>query len=145
MNILCLQETDWLTRGPHTQHHILERLSMENKNSIVVFDYDIDKLEKSKSIFIKKKIYTSVFRTIKNSKVEIIRTCHLQIPYLRRITSLISNFFGLIKQIKIKRPDIILSFSLTNGILGLILARMYNILIYSLLILHPQLWNYESR
>ena len=33
MNLLVIQETDWLTRGPHIQHHIFERLS---KNVTVI-------------------------------------------------------------------------------------------------------------
>ena len=41
MIILGLQETDWLTRGPHTQHHIFERLSKNPNFKITVFDYDI--------------------------------------------------------------------------------------------------------
>ena len=58
MIILGLQETDWLTRGPHTQHHIFERLSKNPNIKITVLDYDIDKLIRSQSLFIKKKVYS---------------------------------------------------------------------------------------
>ena len=127
MNFLVLQETDWLRRGPHPQHHIFERLSTNKSVKIVVFDYDIDHIQKSESLFVKTKIFSNITKTIPDSKIEIIRTSHLKIPYLRRITSLISTFFNLIKFIKKSRPSLIVSYSMTNGTLGFIVSRLYNI------------------
>ena len=127
MNILGLQETDWLTRGPHTQHHIFERLSMNPNIKVTVFDYDIDKNLRLNSLIIKKQIYTNINRAVENSKVSIIRTAHIQIPYLRRISSLITTFFDLLRHIKKNRPDTIIGFSITNGLIGLILAKIFRI------------------
>ncbi|MFX1355724.1 MAG: glycosyltransferase [Promethearchaeota archaeon] len=127
MNILGLQETDWLTRGPHTQHHIFERLSKNPKIKITVLDYDIDKIIKSKSLLIKRQIYSHADRAVKNSNVIIIRTAHLQVPYLRRITSLVTNFIEILKFIKKNHVDLIIAFSITNGLEGLILAKIFNI------------------
>jgi len=127
MNILVLQETDWLTRGPHTQHHVFERISKSSNIKIAVLDYDIDKIMYSKSIFIKKQIFTKINRAIDISNVKIIRTAHIQVPYLRRITSLITNFFEMVKLFRKNRPDVIVGFSLTNGIIGLVLSKLYTI------------------
>ena len=127
MKLLGLQETDWLTRGPHTQHHIFERLSTNDNFHITVFDYDIDKILRLNSLIIKKQVYCNIHRAVKDSKVTIIRTAHIQVPYLRRISSLITTFFELLKYIKRNRPDIIIVFSITNGLLGLILARIFRI------------------
>jgi len=127
MNILGLQETDWLTRGPHTQHHIFERLSKNPKFKVTVFDYDIDKILRLKSLIIKKNVYNNVDRAVENSKVTIIRTAHIQVPYIRRLSSLITNFFGTLAFFRRNRPDIILGFSLTNGVIGLLLAKLFRI------------------
>ena len=127
MIILGLQETDWLTRGPHTQHHIFERLSKNPNIKITVLDYDIDKLIRSQSLFIKKKVYSHVNRAVENSNVIIIRTAHLQVPYLRRLSSLITNFIEMLKFIKKNHPNIIIAFSITNGVIGLILAKIFKI------------------
>ncbi|MFX1459513.1 MAG: glycosyltransferase [Promethearchaeota archaeon] len=127
MNILVLQETDWLTRGPHTQHHVFERISKNSNIKISVLDYDIDKKMHSKSILIKKQIFTNINRAIDNSNVKIIRTAHIQVPYLRRFTSLITNFFEMVNIFRKNRPDVIVGFSLTNGIIGLILSKLYRI------------------
>lgn len=138
MNILVLQETDWLTRGPHTQHHVFERLSKNPRIKITVLDYDIDKIMRSESFFIKKHNYQSIDRAIKNSNVNIIRTAHIQIPYLRRISSIISNFFEVLKIIRKNRPDIITGFSITNGFIGLLLAKLFKIpyIFYCIDLLH---------
>lgn len=127
MIILGLQETDWLRRGPHTQHHIFERLSLNPKIKIIVYDYDIDNIMKSESLFIKKKKYVSKNKTIQNSSVLVIRSSHLQIPYMRRISSLIFNFFDILKFIRKNRPDLIVSFSLSNGLLGMFFAKLFRI------------------
>jgi glycosyltransferase involved in cell wall biosynthesis len=127
MIILGLQETDWLTRGPHTQHHVLERLSRNPHVNVIVYDYDIDKLMHSDSIFIKKKTYLDIHRAVKDSKVLIVRTAHVQVPYLRRISSLITNFFALLELFRKNRPDIIIGLSITNGFIGLILAKLFRV------------------
>lgn len=138
MKILCLHETDWLTRGPHAQHHIFERLSINAKINVMVIDYDIEKKMCSDSLFIKKNIYTNTSRSIKNSCVKVIRTAHLQLPYFRRITSLITNFFEILKIIRKRRPDVIIGFSITNGLIGLLLAKLFRIpyIYYYIDILH---------
>ena len=127
MNILGLQETDWLTRGPHTQHHIFERLSKNPNFKITVFDYDIDKILRLKSLIIKKFVYNNIDRAVENSNVTIIRTAHIQVPYIRRVSSLITNFFGTLAFFRRNRPDIILGFSITNGAIGLLLAKLFRI------------------
>ena len=127
MNILVLQETDWLTRGPNTQHHVFERISKNPNIKVTVFDYDIDKIMRSKSIFIKKQIFINIHRVVKHSNVQIIRTAHIQVPYLRRISSLITNFFEMLNLLRRNRPDVIIGFSLTNGTIGLLLSKLYRI------------------
>jgi len=127
MNILVLQETDWFLKGPNTQHHIFERLSKNPKINVMVIDYDINKKMSSDSLLIKKKYYTSTSRSIKHSSVKIIRTAHLQLPYFRRITSLVTNFFEILKIIRKKRPNVIIGFSITNGLTGLLLAKLFRI------------------
>jgi len=127
MNILFLQETDWLNRGPHTQHHIMERLSINPSFNITVLDYDIDKIMISNKRYVSKRMYTNLDRAIKNSNVTIIRTGHLQIPYLRRISALITNFFEILKIIRKKRPHLIIGNSMTNSLFGLFFAKILDV------------------
>jgi len=127
MNILVIQETDWLTRGPHIQHHIFERLSKNINFKIFVLDYDIDKIERSKSVFIKRKVYKNIKKTIRDSKIEVIRTSHLRIPFLRRISSIITNFFEILKIFRKNRPNIIVGYSISNGFIGLLISKLFSV------------------
>lgn len=138
MNILILQETDWITRGPHVQHHVFERLSKNPSINITVIDYDINKSIRKNSKFISKQKFVEIERAVKKSNVKIVRTAYLQIPYLSRITSLISNFFEMLKIIRKSRPNIIVSFSMSNGLIGLILSKIFRIpfLFYYIDLLH---------
>jgi len=138
MNILVLQETDWLHRGPNTQHHIFDRLSRNPAHNIFVLDYDIDKKMKGKSLFIKKQTFKNIDRAIQKSNVKIIRTSHLQVPYLRRISSLVSNFFEIIRIIKKYRIDIIFGYSMTNGLIGLFISKLLHVpfIFYCIDLLH---------
>jgi glycosyltransferase involved in cell wall biosynthesis len=127
MHILVIQETDWLTRGPHTQHHIFERLSTNPHIKVTALDYDIDHVMKEKSLCIKKKTYKNVNKAIENSNVKVIRTAHIQVKYLRRISSLISNFLTILKIIRKERPDLIVGFSISNGLIGMLFSKLFNI------------------
>ena len=124
MNILVIQETDWLRRGPHTQHHIFERLSINPSINITVIDYDIDKVMKSKSKLIKKQVYYPKNKAFYGSIIKVIRTLHIQVPYFRRLSSLITNFIQMMKLINKEKPDLIVAFSITNGLIGLIISKI---------------------
>ena len=41
MRILVVQESDWLERNPHQQHHLMERMATRG-HEIRVIDYPID-------------------------------------------------------------------------------------------------------
>jgi chemotaxis signal transduction protein len=41
MKILLVQESDWLKRNPHQQHHLMGRMSIRGHETVVI-DYDID-------------------------------------------------------------------------------------------------------
>ncbi|MGV9206122.1 MAG: glycosyltransferase [Promethearchaeia archaeon] len=127
MHILVLQETDWLRRGPHPQHHIFERLSTNSKIKVTVIDYDIDNIQKSNSLFVNEKKFNNISRTVKNSNITIFRTAHLKIPFLRRITSLFTNFIKTLKIFQNEKPDLIVAYSMTNGWIGLIFSKLFSI------------------
>ncbi|MFX1573988.1 MAG: glycosyltransferase, partial [Promethearchaeota archaeon] len=127
MEILLIQETDWFLKGPGPQHHLCERLASKNGNNLIVFDYDIDKIEKITSKIIKKKIFKDAYRTIAKSNVKVIRSLCLRIPYVNRISSLIMNFFNIGNYIRKNRPSIIINLSITNGLIAYFYSRLYHI------------------
>jgi len=85
MKILLVQESDWLKRNPHQQHHLMERMSLRG-HEIIVIDYDIDwkkesKKKPNKKIFDKRVVFDNIHKIFPEVKVKVIRPFSLKIPF----------------------------------------------------------------
>ncbi|NVM52509.1 MAG: glycosyltransferase [Candidatus Helarchaeota archaeon] len=127
LNILVIQDTDWIERGPHQQHHIFERLGRKGY-SIWVIDFEIlwDKYEK-KSYFQKEKIFQNISHVVANNKIEVKRPPILKIPLLDKMTIPIFHTISINKIIKNKRIQVIVGQTILNTFCGLILSKIYRI------------------
>lgn len=115
MNILLVQESDWLTRNPHQQHHLMERLAIRG-NVVRVIDYDIDwKKKKDGKITIPRTEYQNVHKIIPDAKIHIIRPRSLRIPALDYLTLMITHRSEIKRQIREFKPDIIIGFGILNA------------------------------
>ena len=66
LRILVVQESDWLKRNPHQQHHLLERLSLKGLE-IRVIDYDIDwRKEKRRKLYTKRRLFDNVHKIVRS-------------------------------------------------------------------------------
>lgn len=136
MKFLIIQETDWEVRGPHQQHHLMERLANQN-HEIRVIDYEILWNKKiNKRYYTKKKIFLANPKIIKISKIRVIRPVSLNIPILSYLSTPIFHFFTIFQEIKYYKPDIIFGFGIFNSFIGLILAKIFKIPFYYYLIDH---------
>ncbi|MHA1232213.1 MAG: glycosyltransferase [Candidatus Helarchaeota archaeon] len=136
MKILIIQETDWELRGPHQQHHLMERLSHLGFE-IRVIDYDF--LWKKKHIkkgFNKTLNFWANPKIIKHSKIKVIRPWIIRFPFLDYLSIPISHTYYILKEIKNFRPNIIIGFGILNCSIGLILAKLFRIPFYYYLIDH---------
>ncbi|TET42912.1 MAG: glycosyl transferase GT4 family protein, partial [Elusimicrobia bacterium] len=60
MNILLVQETDWLKRNPHQQHHLADNLSLRG-HRVRVIDYEhLWPGEKKKKRFSRRQIFSGI-------------------------------------------------------------------------------------
>ncbi len=91
MNILVVQDTDWLIRGPHQNHHLMERLA--NRGNIIrVIDFELLWREQTtKEIISKRKVYRNVHKLADGGNITVIRPPIIKIPFLEYL-SLIINF-----------------------------------------------------
>ncbi|QEE16049.1 glycosyltransferase [Promethearchaeum syntrophicum] len=128
MKILILQETNWMLRGPHQQHHLMERLSAKG-HEIRVIDFDFLWQEKKEDhkLFYRNKKYLSTPRISMNSKIQIIQPGMLKLPIFCYLSIPITHFLSIYKEIIRDKPDIIIGFSIINSFIGLILAKIYKI------------------
>lgn len=136
MKILVLQETDWELRGPHQQHHLMERLSI-NENEIRVIDYEfLWQTSRTRKIIERTKKFKANPKVIPISNIWVIRPWMVKLPILNYLFIIISHSYHILREIKNFKPDIIIGFGILNCFFGLFLAKLYNIPFYYYLIDH---------
>lgn len=127
MKILVVQESDWLTKGPHQQHHLMDRLSLKS-HKIRVIDYEILwRTEGRKQVYSKKKVFNRVSKVHEEASVTLIRPAFLRIPSLDMVSIAFSHMIEISRQIKEFMPDVIIGFGILNNYLAMKLAKKNHI------------------
>lgn len=127
MKILVVQESDWLERNPHQQHHLMDRLAVRG-HEIRVIDYPIDwSKESSKGLFYPKKRFHNVSKVDENANIQVIRPGFLKIPILSYVSLANSHRNEINRQIKEFKPDIIVGLGLMNAYIASKIAKKNNI------------------
>ncbi|NDJ54262.1 MAG: glycosyltransferase family 4 protein [Chloroflexi bacterium] len=127
MHIVVIQETDWLKRGPHQQHHLFERLSQRG-HSITVLDYPILREHwPREALFAKTQIVDNAARIYEGAQIRLMTPGTLSVGPVARISSLTSHRSQLQQIIAQQPPDIIVSYALSTGIPAARLAQRHGI------------------
>lgn len=127
MNILVVQESNWLTRNPHQQHHLMERLAARG-HSVRVIDYDIDwKKGNGSGLSSPRTVYENVHKILPDVSIQVIRPRSLRVPVLEYPALLITHRQEIIRQIHEFKPDVIIGFGILNAWIAARLARHYKI------------------
>ncbi|MCL2157599.1 MAG: glycosyltransferase family 4 protein [Methanobrevibacter sp.] len=128
MRILLIQESDWLERNPHQQHHLMDRMAVKG-HDIKVIDYPIDwnKDTEKKGLIYPKEIYDDVYKVDKRAKIQVIRPSFLKIPVINYISLCISHKKEIKKQINDFKPDIIVALGLLNGYIASKIAKKHKV------------------
>jgi glycosyltransferase involved in cell wall biosynthesis len=125
MNILVVQESDWIKRNPHQQHHLMELLSMRGHN-VRVIDYPLDWKE-NEGLYHGREVVNDYYKIHSQGTVQVIRPSIINIPLL--IYSSVIFFHGreINRQIKEFKPDVIVGFGIINTYLASRIAKKQNI------------------
>lgn len=127
MKILIVQESDWIERGPHQQHHLADRLSLRG-HQIRVIDYEILWQEQKKHpLFSRRQVFDKVWKINPAAGVTVIRPGILKIPILNYISMVITHYQEIRRQIEEFKPDVIIGFGILNNYLALKLGHRKNI------------------
>jgi len=127
MNILVVQESNWLARNPHQQHHLMERLAARG-HSVRVIDYDIDwKKENEGGLTRQRTVYENVHKIFPDVSIQVIRPRSLRFPIFEYPALLITHRQEIIRQIHEFKPDVIIGFGIMNAWIAARLARRYSI------------------
>lgn len=123
MRILITQESDWLGKGPHQQHHLAEKMSLRG-HEIRVIDFEISwRRNRQKALYSGRKVFTNVSKVYKGAKVTIIRPAIFKMRWLDYAYLLFSHWKEIDRQIRDFAPDIIIGFGILNTYLALRAAR----------------------
>ena len=115
MRILVVQESDWLEKGPHQSHHLMERLSAKG-HEVRVIDFEILwKNHGKQSTISKRTIYRDVNKAIPDGKVTVVRPSIIRLPLFDYLSLLVTHRKEIKRQISEFKPDIIVGFGILNA------------------------------
>jgi len=127
MKILITQDTDWIKRNPHQQHHLAERLLLRG-HEIRVIDYEILwRTEGEKELYSRRQIFHNVSKIFEDADITVIRPGILKIPILDYISMVFTYSREIDKQMKEFKPDVIVSQSLLTNYLATRAAKKNNV------------------
>jgi hypothetical protein len=87
MKILIVQESDWLKRGPHQQHHLADRISLRG-HQVRVIDYDILWREHDRrELYSRRRVFGNICKVHQGAKVTVIRPGIIKVPVLGNCNS----------------------------------------------------------
>ena len=111
-----IQESDWIKRNPHQQHHLMERLSMRG-HKIRVIDYPIDWKEE-RGFYHRRNVTDGYFKIHPEASVQVVSPTNLKIPYFIYPSLYFYHRREIKRQIKEFKPDIIVGFGIMNTYLA---------------------------
>lgn len=127
MRILIVQESDWLKRNMHQQHHLAELMSLRG-HKIRIIDFEITwKENRIKELVSKRFVDKNVRKIYNNASVELIRPSIVKLPLLDYTSLLVSHNREIKKQIKEFKPDIVVGLGILNAYLAVKLCNEYHI------------------
>jgi len=127
MKVLIVQDSDWLKRNIHQQHHIAERLVLKG-HEIRVIDYEISwQTEGKKELFSKRQVFYNASKIFKDANIMVIRPGILKIPILNYVSILFTYHHEIGKQMKEFKPDILIVHSILSDYLAMKLSKKNNI------------------
>lgn len=129
MNILFIQEIEWLNNVVFDIHSLSEALSLLG-HQVYAIDYQSNWVRNSPVDFgsLKTKEIKDVARAYPGARVSLIRPGFIKIPGLSRLSAAFTHYLEIQKTIKDKNIDAIILYSVpTNGLQTIHLAKKFNI------------------
>ena len=127
MRILVVQESDWLRKGPHQQHHLMERLSLRG-HEVRVVDFEIGwSREPRRDWFSTGIIFEGISKVCKDSGVVVIRPGILKLPILDYVSIAFTHTAEILRQMVEFRPDVIIGFGILNTFIAMLMAKQLGI------------------
>jgi glycosyltransferase involved in cell wall biosynthesis len=123
VRILAVQETDWIGRNPILHHRMLEELSRD-RAEVIVLDYDILWRQKGvRPLWQPRSVVSGHFKYFANSRVTLIRPAMIRIPGFGRASWLVATWMELRALLDRWHPDVVIGYGISNAMLARKMAR----------------------
>jgi len=123
VRILVLQESDWIERGPHQSHHLLERMAQRG-HEVRVIDFEIGWRDRStRERIAPRRVVAGVHKVCDEVSVTVVRPAFIRLRVLDYVSAAISHSFEIRRQIREFRPDVVVGLGILNGFAGIRLSR----------------------
>jgi glycosyltransferase involved in cell wall biosynthesis len=126
MNILFVDEKNWVKKVPYTIHYLAEYMADRGHN-IIAIDFDDSWTKVSIFDFISHRTRKKISKFGTNNYIDVISPLFIKIPLVSRISTLLTHFWEIRKILHYESIDSIIIYSVTNAIPALLLARLYNV------------------
>lgn len=127
MKILLLQETDWIKRGPHQQHHLMDRMALKGHEVRVIDHEFLWRDDENRKIVNGRKEIKGAYKIFEDADITLIRPGMIKIGGLDMASIPYFHTKEIKKQIKEFKPDVIIAFGILNAYFGMRLAKKHNI------------------
>jgi len=136
MKILVVQESDWIEKGPHQSHHLMERLSQQG-HEVRVIDYEILWRHHARDgLVYKRNVFKNEYKVIDGGGVTVIRPSIIKLPILDYVSLLYTHKNEIRRQLNEFNPDFVIGFGILNAMLAIRLAKETPFVYYILDSLH---------
>jgi len=114
MRILVVQESDWIARGPHQSHHLMERM-VSRGHEVRVIDFDIVwRNNPERKVLSPRLEVRTPPKVIPDAYITVIRPAIIQLPLLEYVSLLYSHRNEIIHQLDTFKPDVVIGFGILN-------------------------------
>jgi glycosyltransferase involved in cell wall biosynthesis len=123
MNILVVQETDWLNNLPLQTHHIMEYLSRKG-HSVQVIDFEADWKPSNFLESMRLNVFANARRTDTQSSVRLMRPGVVKVPGVARLSAFLSEFILIFDQLT-KWADVVVLYAVpTYGVQTVLVSKL---------------------
>src|SRR5665647_2449485 len=123
MRILLVQDTDWIGRNVHQQHHVAERLTLKG-HDISVIDHDLLwQNSEAGGLLSKRQVFDNVSKIVPDANITVTRPRILRVPILDYVSMLVTYRREIAVQLREFRPDVVIGMYLLTNYLALRAAK----------------------
>ena len=127
MKILVIQESDWIERGPHQQHHLIEQMQ-ERGHKTRVIDFEVGwKRSGIRRIISLRKTFSVPGKSRTNLRIEVIRPMMINAPILSYLSILITHIIEIIRQMKQFKPDVVVGLGIINAYSASFICKLFRV------------------